>query len=319
MEGKEIDDMVFGSFISRVRETTIERIAKAIGVVIPPDILPYQYADYLSRELDIDKKSRTLSMFRDTVNCTSRIYVLQERTPPYNELRDIVKDFKYEEEEHVILEGKPYFKELDFDDLTNVVKLRFKYFGPKMTVYDPETRRIQQFLPQETAVVVVQPKSRLIEARTSQQRIAQSILYRTVSMLSDVIKLGELKPLNLYTKDCIVKFLDWIEFLSYAGFEFDDLEDIGTLSIGAKRKRDLRFTKRFEENFKRGRLRRGHASIKRDEERILKFRIFFRDARIFFTSLCDEKDIRFILDGIEQISEARPFHVPRELLSQYFD
>lgn len=132
-----------------------------------------------------------------------------------------------------------------------------------------------------------------------------------------MVNLPSLFSLDLYTESFVNRFLDWVFSLNNARLTFPDAQELSSISLSARRFVDLRTTPKFKELFKEGYLRGGHVTIQRKDDEV-RFRIFFRDARVTFTSFASEQDIKFVADSLEEISEGREFRGPTNILDKYF-
>jgi len=149
--------------------------------------------------------------------------------------------------------------------------------------------------------------------RVSHRSMVKPVAFRTMGMM----KLPTVFRLNLYTEAFVKSFLIWIASLNNARFTFGEEEDLGSISLSAKKTIDLRKTEKFKELFDEGYLRGGHVTIRHGSD-LINFRIFFHDTRVTFTSFANEEEITFVADALEKIAQGREFRGPKTILDKFF-
>lgn len=293
--------------------TTLYKVARSLDVIIPAEVATYELPDHIIQEATEKDKQRLRSEYAYAGNVLCYFFRLKRIVPRWQVLRDRISNLPEEKPPEKIYEGVPYLEYVEMDELTTSLRIRYKYFKGKTLLYDPQTKQSRENLITHYATAIVRPETLLFEVRASHRRIAKDISYRVASLLS----LGSPFTLDLYDLNSIQRFLDWIVSLNNARFEFGEDQEVSSISISAKRKIDLRGTTKFQELYRQGILRGGHATIERDRNTI-NFRIFFRDGRAYFTSFCSEDDIHFVVQALEKISLGTQFYAPEQILERYF-
>lgn len=300
----------------RIPPKLLHSLADKYQIAIPDDITEYGLPDFLMQELSSDQRSDVLSnyAYAGKVVCHYLTTGTKRKVPSVTALQSAISGISEEPE---IFDRpqprKPLLEYAEMDDQNGLLRARFKYFRSIQSIYDQETKIAKSVFPIYYCTVVVRPDRSLAEIRVSDRDMVRPLAYRAMALL----KLPSLFPLDLYTERFVRHFLEWVDSLNNARFAFGEAEDISSISLSAKRSVDLRTTSRFKEFFGEGYLRGGHVTIERDAGQI-KFRVFFRDTRVTFTSFSSEQDILFVANALEQISEGREFRGPATILDRFF-
>ncbi|MDH5266277.1 MAG: hypothetical protein OEW62_01210 [Candidatus Bathyarchaeota archaeon] len=211
-------------------------------------------------------------------------------------------------------ENIPYFDNIQIHEPTRSLRVRFHYYKGRTHLFDKETQTLKEYLPVFPGVVIFRPGRKLVEVRARLRSISRTAVTHT----SIPLRLKAPYSLDLHKEVFIQRFLDWINSLNNARFEFDVRQVLSSLSMSARRRVDLRGVPEFKRYLREGSLRGGHATIITEDKGKIKFRIFFRDCRVYFTLFSNEKDISIVGEALEKIVEGHRFDTPDKLLDDYF-
>jgi len=301
--------------ITRMSLKMRRQIADKYRIEIPEDVEEYRLPEFLTQRLSEGEKSELLSDYYYAARAVTHFLTLgiRRRTPSMEELVSAAESLPATESLDPSRQDKPIFSYHDVDVKNKLIRLRFQYFHGLQRFFDPDTKTIKSVVPVKEGTVVIRPERTLFEARVTDRDMAMPIAFLAIKLM----KLPVVFPLDLYSEKSVTRFLDWIDSLHNARFDYTEKEDISTISLSARGMTDLRGTTKFKQLFREGRLRGGHVTIQRGDHEI-NFRIFFRNTRVSFTSFSDEEDILLVAQALEDITEGKEFLGPRKLLEQYF-
>jgi len=305
---------IFTRIIREMPPKRLYEIAGRYEVDFPSELPIFKIPDFLYEELDEEARREIIDEYRDAGNTTCHFFLFDEETPSLSALagnHNAILALKREED---FFENVPYFERIETHDLTNTLRARFHYYKGRTQLLDRETRTIRELLNVFHGVVIFRPYRKIVEVRAKDRRVSKNAVISSSSALG----LEPPSSLNLNREEIIKRFLGWIYSLNNARFEFDITQTISSLSMSARGRRDLRRNEDFIRYLREGRLRGGHVTIKTEEERTIRFRIFFRDCHVYFTSYSNEKDIEIVVDAIEKIVEEYRFEFPYRTIEEYF-
>lgn len=305
----------FRRMIRRMPLSLVHKLADKNNVDIPFDISdPFRISNILLDELSDKTIEEVLERYGDAGKPSSYFFICKGKTSPLEMLTKRSNEIISLEPESKTWEHYPYFEEVKVHNLTKTFRIRFHYFKGAYTYLDVETGTIREHRLVYPGVVIYRPQRSILEIRTKHRSIARKVANRTAAYLG----LQSFYSLNLLEEKYIKKFIDWIHSLNNARIELPIIEATGSLILTARRGKDLRTLKRFHDELRRGRLRGGHVTIEREDERQINFNVYFRGCHLWFTSFCEESDIEFVVDALEKIMEGYEFGVPERLLTEFF-
>lgn len=291
-------------------------LADKYDVEITPEAFDiYSAVDSFLDELSPEAKSEILSQYGDAGRVSSFVFFTREKNPPIQNIYQKARTLLETEADSQFWERYPYFDEVEVDNSTRSLRIRFHYLLGSTQYIDETTGRPKVHRHYWRGVVVYRPENEVLEIRAKHRSMATKLSARIPAYLG-------LEPhysINLTDERMNKRFIEWISSLNSATIELPISEVSGSLMITARKGMDLRTAKRYHEELKYGRLRHGHVTIKPDEERRINFHIYFRTCHIKYTLLTSETDIEYVVDALEKICEGYMFDKPERMLTQYFD
>lgn len=316
MEDQDYLDTEAYSFLRIIREmpvTMIYRLIHYYNIDVPFDLRSNQLPEFLYDEIDSDVRKEILDNYQDAGKALCYFFRLDTPTPSLEELTtksDAIISLKRDE---TIFQNVPYFDRIEVHNSTETLRVRFHYYKGRTRLYDRASQTLKEYLPVLPGVVIFRPRKKLVEVRAKHS----SLCKRAAISSSIALNLKAPHPLNMLNEIYVERFLQWIDSLNNARFEFDVRKVISSLSMSARGRVDLRKVDEFRKYLREGILRGGHATINVDENRKIKFRIFFRNCRIYFTAFSNEEDIEIVADALEKIGEGYRFETPKRLIEDY--
>lgn len=224
-------------------------------------------------DLSLEGKKELLSQYGDAGKVSSYIFISREKTPPIQNVYSKARALLEIESESRFFEKYPYFDEVEIDDLTHTLRIRFHYLLGSVSLIDEETGISKEHRRSWRGVVVYRPESRFLEIRTKYRSMARRLSARIPAYLG----LEPFYSFNLMDAEMNMRFVDWISSLNSATIELPISGVSGSLTITARKGLDLRTAKRYHEELKYGRLRQGHVTIEPEKDHNINFHIYFRD------------------------------------------
>lgn len=268
---------------------------------------------FLFDELEPEARKKIMDDYADAGKALCYFFSFDKETPEIPELMKKSKSIISLKKEG-FFENVPYFDKYEIHDSTGTFRARFHYYRGRNYLFDKSTQTMKEYLPVYQGVVILKPKKKLVEVRAIHRPVSRN------AATSSSVALGMEAPftLNLHKEEYVQRFLNWINSLNNARFEFDVSRVLSSLSMSARGKIDLRRTDEFKKYLQEGRLKGGHVTIITEEKRPIRFRIFFRNCRVYFTSFGNENDITIVGEALEKIMEGYEFEIPKKLLTDYF-
>jgi len=219
----------------------------------------------------------------------------------------------YSQEMPYGLHNVPYFTEAEIHEASKSLRLRFYYLKGVHSYFDDRTKSVREIKRLFDAVVVLRPNSSVLEIRAKHFLIAKKVAVGTTRM-----NIKYLFPLNLRQEKYVKRLLDWIYSLNNARIDLPIRDTRSSITLTARRGRDLRKIKDFHQELERGRLRGGHATIEKEEDYMIRFSFTFNPFHTWFSSFCKDDDIEFVAKALERIVGVYEFESPKKLLD-YFE
>ena len=317
MRNEELSETEAVTFLRIIREmpaNMVHRLIDYYDVDVPFELHLSELPEFLFDELDADVRKEIIDNYVDAGKALCYFFNVGEQTPSLDQLLKkphVIVSLKREGN----IENVPYFDKLEIHEPTGSLRVRFHYFKGRTRLFDKETQTLKEYLPILPGVVIFRPGRKIVEVRATYQSISRS----AASQSSVALGLKAPYSLDLRKEVFIQGFLNWINSLNNARFEFDVRQVLSSISMSARGRIDLRGVDEFRKYLKEGRLRGGHATIITEDKRKIKFRIFFRNCRVYFTSFSNEGDIETIGEALEKIVEGYRFETPYKLLEEYFE
>jgi hypothetical protein len=291
----------------------VYQLVRDYDIDVPFDLHLSELPEFLFDELDAKAREQIIDDYGDAGKALCYFFSFDEKIPSLEQLmkrKNAIISLKREG----TFENIPYFDKIQIHEPTKSLRIRFHYYKGRTSVFDKETQTLKEFLPFFPGVVIFRPATKLVEVRAKFRSISRS------AVTNSSIALGLKAPysLNLHKEVFIQRFLNWINSLNNARFEFDVRQALSSISLSARRRVDLRRVPEFKKYLEEGILKGGHATILTEEKRKIQFRIFFRDCRVYFTSFSNEGDIGILGEALEKIVEGYRFETPDKLLEDWF-
>jgi len=309
----ETEANVFLRIVKEMPLPTSYGLADHYNVEVPARTRSYELPTFLFENLDSKARNEIIEDFRDAGKPICHFFGFDKNAPTLNKLTEKSHALLHKEREEVF-PGVPYFNESGVHHLTNSFRVRFHYYERGFPVFDPEMQKMKQYYPISTGVVIFRPNRRLVEVRAKNRSVSK---HSAISS-SVILGLEDPHPMNLNKEEYIRRFLQWINSLNNAKFEFDVRRILSTISLSARGRMDLRVTDDFKKYLKEGKLRGGHATFATEEGHQIRFRIFFRDCHATFTKFCSEISIGIVVDALERIFEGLRIESPDKLIEDWF-
>jgi len=292
---------------------TSHGVANYYNVEIPAETKLYELPTFLFESLDSKARKEVIEDFRDAGKPICHFFGFDKKCTTLDKLTEKSHVLLQQEREEVF-PGVPYFYESGVHHLTDSFRVRFHYYGRGFPVFDPDAQKMKQYYPISTGVVIFHPNRRLVEVRAKNRSVSK---HSAISS-SVILGLEDPHPMNLNKEEYIRRFLQWINSLNNAKFEFDVRRFLSIISMSSRGRTDLRRTDDFKKYLKEGNLRGGHATITTEEGQQIRFRIFFRDCHATFTKFCSEISIGIVVDALERIFEGLRIESPDKLIEDWF-
>lgn len=309
----ETEAQTFLRIIREMPANMVYGLVHYYDIDVPFELHLNELPEFLFDELDAKVRKEIIDDYGDAGKTLCYFFSFDEKTPSFDQLlkkKHAIISLKKEG----TFENVPYFDKIQVHEPTRSLRVRFHYYKGRTHLFDKETQTLKEFLPIFPGVVIFRPGRKLVEVRAKLRSISRS----AVTSSSIVLGLKAPYSLNLHKEVFIQRFLNWINSLNNARFEFDVRQVLSSLSMSARRRVDLRGVPAFRKYLEEGSLRGGHATIITEEERKIKFRIFFRDCRVYFTSFSNEDDIGIVGEALEKIVEGYRFETPDRFIDDWF-
>lgn len=313
-EYSEDEAQIFMRIIRDMPYHQVYKLIQEYNIEVPIELPTHQLPEFLYEELDPNMRRAIIADYRDAGKVLCYFFTLSKKTPSLQDLRRNPTLFLSLKSESEIFENTPYFRNVEAHEQTGTLRVRFNYYKGRTQLFDKETQTLKEYFNVYPGVVIFRPNKRLVEVRAKHRTVSRIAANRCAIAL----KIDPLYPLNLYGEEYIRRFLKWIYSLNNARFEFDVRQALSSLSMSARGRTDLRKLQEFRKYLREGKLRGGHATIITEENRKIRFRIFFRDCRVYFTSFSKEGDIEIVADALEKITEGYEFETPIKTIEEYF-
>lgn len=284
----------FRGMIRRMPLSLVHKLANKNDVDIPFDVYDsFRISNILLDELGVEAIEDILERYGDAGKSSCYFFICKGKAPSLDIFSKRSNEIMSLKPESKTWEHYPYFDEAGVHRLTQSFRIRFHYFKGAYTYLDERTGIIREHRLAYPGVIIYRPQTSILEIRAKHRSIAQKVANRTAAYLG----LEPFFSLNLLEETYIKRFIDWIHSLNNARIELPISEATGSLTMTARKGKDLRTLKRFHDELKRGRLRGGHVTIQKEDERQIRFNVYFRGCHVWFTSYCEESDIEFVVDG----------------------
>jgi len=316
VNGADLSETEAQKFLRIIREmpaNLVHELIEHYDIDVPLELPMDELPAFLLDELDASARKEIIDNYGDAGKTLCYFFTFDDQTPVLDELikkKNVIVSLKTEG----VFENVPYFEKVEIHEPTRSLRVRFHYYKGRTQLFDAETQRLKEYLYHLPGVIIFRPNRRLVEVRAKYRSISRIAAARA----SAVLGLKAPYSLNLHKEEYIQRFLNWINSLNNARFEFDVRQVLSSLSMSARGRIDLRRVGEFRKYLREGKLRGGHATIITEEKRKIKFRIFFRNCRVYFTSFSNEEDIEKIAEALEKIVEGYRFETPNKLLEDYF-
>ena len=291
-------------------------LADKYDVEISPETFDvYSVVESFLDELSPEARKEILSQYGDAGKASSFVFMTRKKNPSIPTVYQKAKALLETKAESQFWESNPYYDEVEIDNATRSLRIRFHYLLGSIPYIDETTGRPKEHRLYWRGVVVYRPDCKLLEIRAKHRSMATKMSARIPSYLG----LDPHYGINLTDERMNKKFVEWISSLNSATIELPISEVSGSLIITARKGMDLRTAKRYHEELKYGRLRHGHVTIKPEEEHKINFHIYFRNCHLKYTLLTSEADMEYVINALEKICEGFMFEKPERMLTQYFD
>jgi len=289
----------------------IQRIANKYDVDIQLSAMDrFTIRDIFLDELSKEDIINLLAEYGDAGKVSSFFFVSKGRIPSNSILMERSRAIMDLKPESYMWENYPYFDEIGINHLTQTFRIYFHYLKGSYHMMDVETKTIREQRRVHYGLIIYRPERSILEVRTKYGSMAKKV----VSWTTEFLGIEPFHPLNLLERTLIERVIEWISSLNNARIELPLTDASSSLIITARKGRDLRTVKRFQEARREGKLRGGHVTMIKDNKRQINFNIYFRGCHISFTSFCNEYDIEFVADALEKIVEGYEFAPPGRLL-----
>jgi hypothetical protein len=296
-----------------MKTALLNRIAANLGIDIPPEMGSFEIPAFLIDELTDEQKNAIIETYGDAGKPVSHFYVCETPIPDLDILQENAKLIFYPQGlERKGLEHFPYFNDVEIHIPTNTLRIRFDYIKGVYSFFDETTESFKELRQTFAGTIVFRPKSSVLEVRAKHASMARKVAIRTARM-----KLPPFFPMSLREQKYINRFLDWIYSLNNARIDLPISDLRRSMTIVARRGRDLRQLNDFNREMRLGRLRGGHVTIEKSKNHFVKFNIFFKPCHAWFTSYSTNKDIEFVVSALEKIVEGYEFAHPERLLDYF--
>jgi len=308
------EDQTFLRIIRGMPANMVYGIIHYYDIDIPLEFGLNELPAFLFDELEPEARKKIIEDYADAGNTLCYFFSFDEQTPQLSELIEKSKSIISLKNEGTY-ENVPYFDKYEIHEPTGTFRVRFHYYKGRSFFLDKSTQIMKEYLPVHPGVVIFKPGKKLVEVRAKYRSVSRN------AATTSSVPLGMEAPfsLNLHQEKSVERFLNWINSLNNARFEFDVRRVLSSLSMSARGKIDLRKTDEFKKYSQEGRLKGGHVTIITEEKRSIRFRIFFRNCRVYFTSFSNEDDITIVGEALERIMEGYEFEIPKKLLTDYFE
>ena len=273
----------------------------------------YSIAEDLLSQLTDERKKDILKRYGDAGKVSTYLLISRDKSPELDTVKLQAMDLTKVNPSIGSLEKYPYFDDIEVDNESKIMKIRFHYLLGAYTYYDETTGKPKIHRHFWRGVIVYRPNSRFLEIRTKHGYISRLLAVRIPAQLG----ITPHYPIDLMEPKANKKFVEWINSLNSATIQLPLSEVSGSLIISARKGMDLRTAKRYNEELRYGRLK--HVTIKRSEEEKINFHIYFKNCHIKYTLLTSEEDIQFIIEAMEKICAGSAFDRPERLLVDFFN
>jgi hypothetical protein len=289
-------------------------LAQEYNCEIPDQIKGiHSIVDSLVEGLSNEAKEQILSDYGDAGRVSTYLYRSSKSTPKIQEIYSRLKNTLKFEQVSQFLEDTPYYDEVEIDQISQSVKVRFHYLKGIFYSLDRTGRR-EEHRNIHYGVAVVRPERKILEVRVNHKSMAEKMAIRIPAYTG----CSPFFKISLMSEKLIREFVNWVSSLNSATIQLPISDVAGSLRITAKKGMDLKTSNKYNRELREGRLRSGHVTIKKSKKQKINFRIFFRDCHLTFTLFTCEKDIEYIINAIEKIVEGQTFVRRSRLLSEYF-
>lgn len=314
IEFSETEVQTFLRIIREMPANVVYGIIHQHNIDVPFELHLNELPEFLFDELEPDVRKEIIDNYVDAGKALCYFFSFDKPVPGLDQLLRKRSAAIVSLKREGIIENLPYFEKFEIHEPTKSLRVRFHYYKGRTHLFDKETQSLKEYLPVFPGVVIFRPGRKLVEVRAKYRSVSRN------AVTNSSVALGLEAPysLNLHMEVFIQRFLNWINSLNNARFEFDVRQVLSSLSMSARGRIDLRGVNEFRKYLTEGRLKGGHATIITEDKRKIKFRIFFRNCRVYFTSFSNEDDIEIIGEALEKIVEGYRFETPDKLLEDYF-
>jgi len=305
------------TFLRIIREMPANMVLGLIhkyDIDVPFELHLNELPEFLFGELDADVRKEIIHDYANAGKALCYFFSFDEQVPNIDQLLKKRSSAIVSLKREGIIENLPYFEKFEIHEPTGSLRAKFRYYKGRTHLFDKETQTLREYLPVLSGVVIFRPGRKLVEVRAKHGSVSRN----AVTGSSVALGLDAPYTLNLRKEVFIGRFLNWINSLNNARFEFDVRQVLSSISMSTRGRIDLRGVNEFRKYLKEGRLRGGHATIITENKRKIRFRIFFRNCRVYFTSFSNENDIGIVGEALEKIVEGYRFETPDKLLEDYF-
>lgn len=285
-------------------------IAHEFDLNVPFEMDGYETAQLLIEHLSQVGRNEVIDRFGDAGMPVSHFYVLKEPAPSIDLLRKRANLMFYPEGSlKKGMENQPYYNEVELHKGTNSVRVRFHYIKGVQPYFDDETDTVKEFRRPFSGCLVLRPNSSLLEVRAPHASIAKKVALRTT-----IMSLVPYVALDLTQGKSLDKLYEWVYSLNNGKIDLPPTDSRSSVSMSARRGRNLLQTKDFLNELKRGRFRGGHVTIENKKDNFIKFFVYVKPCHVHFTHYYSNKEIEYVISALETIAEGYDFVSPETLL-----
>jgi len=314
IEVSEYEAQTFLRIIRDMPANMVYGLTHQYDIGVPLELHLSELPEFLFDELAPDVRKELINSYADAGKALCFFFSFDDQVPNIDQLLKKRSSAIVSLKREGIVENVPYFEKFEIHEPTGSLRAKFRYYKGRTHLFDKETQTLREYLTVLSGVVIFRSGRKLVEVRAKHGSVSRN----AVTGSSVALGLDAPYTLNLRKEVFIGRFLNWINSLNNARFEFDVRQVLSSISMSTRGKIDLRGVNEFRKYLKEGRLRGGHATIITEDKRKIRFRIFFKNCRVYFTSFSNENDIGIVGEALEKIVEGYRFETPNKLLEDYF-
>ncbi len=303
-------DLLLKRTIRSMKLQLLMEVAGEYNLKVPWEMDSYETAQYLIDNLSGMAKNEIIERYGDAGKPLSHFFALKEPAPDLEVLKKNAAAMFYPQQQAKKgLEDFPYFNEIETHKSTNSLRIRFQYIKGIQPYFDDESGTIKELRRLFPGCIIIRPHNSLLEIRTTHASMARKVAVKTARM--------ELPPcltLDLTESRYMDKFLDWIYSLNNGKIDLPPTDSRSSVSMSARRGRNLLQTRGFLDELNHGQLRGGHVTIEEKKDSFTKFSIIFKPCHIHFTSYSSNTEIESIVSALQKIVEGYEFVSTETLL-----